>query len=160
MRLLHALVGLLAVAATYALFRQLMPRGWAFLASLLVGFSHAMFMISRLAMRENTAVLLLVVALALLLWGLRENHELATFLGGVVAGLGFYVYYPARVAFPIWVVFLIATGLVYRKKFAPKRLALLGADRRSRSPARRPSRSRTRSRRSRPPTEAARTTRS
>ena len=127
MRLLHALVGLLAVAATYALFRQLMPRGWAFLASLLVGFSHAMFMISRLAMRENTAVLLLVVALALLLWGLRENHELATFLGGVVAGLGFYVYYPARVAFPIWVVFLIATGLVYRKKFAPRRLALLGA---------------------------------
>jgi hypothetical protein len=127
MRLLHALAGLLAVAATYALFRQLMPRGWAFLASLIVGFSHAMFMISRLAMRENTAVLLLVVALALLLWGLRENHELATFLGGVVAGLGFYVYYPARVAFPIWVVFLIAVGLVYRKKFAPKRLALLGA---------------------------------
>ena len=127
MRLLHALVGLLAVAATYALFRLLMPRGWAFLASLIVGFSHAMFMISRLAMRENTAVLLLVVALALLLWGLRENHELATFLGGVVAGLGFYVYYPARIAFPIWVVFLIAAGFVYRKKFAPKRLAMLGA---------------------------------
>ena len=65
-------------------------------------------MISRLAMRENTAVLVLVVALALLLWGLRESHELATFLGGIVAGLGFYVYYPARVAFPIWIVFLIA----------------------------------------------------
>jgi Dolichyl-phosphate-mannose-protein mannosyltransferase len=126
-RLLHALVGLLAVAATYVLFRLLMPRGWAFIGSLVVGFSHSMFMISRLAMRENTAVLLLVVALALLLWGLRENHELATFLGGVVAGLGFYVYYPARIAFPIWVVFLIAAGLVYRKKFAPKRLALLGA---------------------------------
>lgn len=127
MRLLHALAGLLAVAATYALFRLLMPRGWAFLASLIVGLSHAMFMISRLAMRENTAVLVLVVALALLLWGLRENHELATFLGGVVAGLGFYVYYPARIAFPIWVVFLITAGFVYRKKFAPKRLAMLGA---------------------------------
>ena len=49
-------------------------------------------MISRLAMRENTAVLVAVIAFALLLWGLRNNHALATFFGGFVAGLGFYVY--------------------------------------------------------------------
>ena len=64
MRLLHAIVGLLTIAACYVLFRHLLPRDWAFLGSLLVGVNHSMFMISRLAMRENTAVFMLVVALS------------------------------------------------------------------------------------------------
>src|SRR6202162_2992416 len=101
MRFLQASVGLIVIAASYALFRQLLPRPWAVCASLLMGFSHSYLMISRLAMRENTAVLMEVVALVLLLWGLRRNHELATFAGGVVAGLGFYVYYPSRATFPL-----------------------------------------------------------
>src|SRR6186997_3656253 len=57
MRLLHALCGLLTIAATYVLMRQLLPRGWAIFATCIFGVSHAFFMISRLAMRENTAVL-------------------------------------------------------------------------------------------------------
>jgi 4-amino-4-deoxy-L-arabinose transferase-like glycosyltransferase len=127
MRLLHAVVGLLTIAACYALFRLLLPRNWAFLGALLVGVNHSMFMISRLAMRENTAVLVLVVALTLLLWGFRNGNELSIFLGGLVAGLGFYVYYPARIAFPIWIAFLIAVGILYRKRFAARRLLLVGA---------------------------------
>jgi len=127
MRLLHALVGLLTIAACYALFRLLLPRNWAFFATLLVGVNHSMFMISRLAMRENTAVLVLVVALTLLLWGLRRGNELGLYLGGFVAGLGFYVYYPARITFPIWIAFLIALGLVYRKRFSVRRLLAVGA---------------------------------
>ena len=128
MRLLHAIVGLLTIAACYVLFRLLLlPRRWAFLGALLVGVNHSMFMISRLAMRENTAVFVLVVALILLVWGLRHGQELAIFLGGFVAGLGFYVYYPARVAFPIWIVFLIGLGLLYKKRFAARRLLLVGA---------------------------------
>ena len=55
MRLLHAIVGLLTVAACYALFRQMLPRALGGLRTVLVGVSHSMFMISRLAMRENTA---------------------------------------------------------------------------------------------------------
>jgi Dolichyl-phosphate-mannose-protein mannosyltransferase len=128
MRLLHAAVGLLTVAACYALFRLLLlPRNWAFLGAVLVGINHSMFMISRLAMRENTAVFVLVVALILLVWGLRHNLELSIFLGGFVAGLGFYVYYPARVVFPIWIVFLIGVGLLYKRRFAARRLLLVGA---------------------------------
>jgi hypothetical protein len=118
MRLLHALVGLLTVAACYALFRLTrLPRGWAVLAAVLVGASHSMFMISRLAMRENTSVLFLVVALSLLLWGLQNAHELAIFLGGVAAGLGFYVYEPGRIAYPIWMLFLVGLALLYRRRF-------------------------------------------
>lgn len=128
MRLLHAVVGLLTVAACYALFRVLeLPRRWAFLGAVLVGVNHSMFMISRLAMRENTAVLVLVVAFILLLWGFRHSHELAVFLGGFVAGLGFYVYYPARVAFPIWIVFLLGVGLLYKRRFPVRRVLTVAA---------------------------------
>ena len=88
---------------SYALFRLMLPRTWAAFATILVGASHSMFMLSRLAMRENTALLAVVLSFTLLLWGLQKKHELATFLGGVVAGLGFYVYFPGRVALPIWV---------------------------------------------------------
>ncbi len=127
MRLLQALCGLLVVAATYALLRQLLPRRWALFATLIFGTGHAFFMLSRYAMRENTAVLVEVVALALLLWGLRNRHELATFLGGFVAGLGFYVYFPARITFPLWILFLVGVALLYRSRFPARRLVVLGS---------------------------------
>ena len=127
MRLLHALFGLLALAAAYALFRQLLPRWWAVFASCVFGVSHSFLIISRLAMRENTAVLAELVALALLLWGLRRNHPLATFLGGVAAGLGFYVYYPARATIAIWIVFLVALGAFGRQRFPARRILASGA---------------------------------
>jgi hypothetical protein len=126
MRFLHALFGLVVIAASYALFRQLLPRSWAVCASLLLGFSHSFLMISRLAMRENTAVLTEVIALALLLWGLRRNHELASFAGGLVAGMGFYIYYPGRATFPLWILFLIGLGVFYRRSFSLRRLVTLG----------------------------------
>jgi hypothetical protein len=127
MRFLHALVGLLTIAASYALLRQLLPRGWAIFATVVFGASHSMLMISRLAMRENTAVLLEVAALALLLWGLRRNHLLVTFWGGFVAGLGLYVYFPARATFPLWIALLVGAGVLFRRAFTPRRLVVLGS---------------------------------
>ena len=126
MRLLHGAFGLLTIGASYLLFRQLLPRGWAVFAACVLGLSHAFFMISRLAMRENTAVLLEVIALALLLWGLRNDHMLSTFLGGFVAGLCFYVYFPARATFPVWVVFLIVLGATFRSEFPVRRIVRAG----------------------------------
>lgn len=126
MRLLEASFGVIGIAISYALFRQLMPRGWAICASCLLGLSHSYLMISRLAMRENTAVFAEVAALALLLWGLRHDNELASFAGGIVAGLGFYVYYPSRATFPIWVVFLVALAIFYRARFPLRTLLRLG----------------------------------
>jgi hypothetical protein len=126
MRLLHGVFGLLTIGASYLLLRQLLPRGWAVFAACVLGLSHAFFMISRLAMRENTAVLLEVVAFALLLWGLRDDHMLSTFLGGFVAGLCFYVYFPARATFPIWVMFLILLSLLFRSEFPRRRIVRAG----------------------------------
>jgi hypothetical protein len=127
MRLLHAVFGLLTIVASYALLRQLLPRGWAIFAASVFGASHAFFMISRLAMRENTAVLVEVASLALLLWGLRNEHALATFWGGVLAGLGFYVYFPARATIFIWAAFLVVLALRSRRAFPLRKLLLSGA---------------------------------
>ena len=127
MRLLHALVGLAAIGLSYFLFRQLLPRPWALFAGCLFGLNHAYVMISRLAMRENTAVFIEVVALALLLYGLRRSHLFVTYLGGVAAGLGFYTYHPGRAAFALWLLFLLLLGLLYRSQIPLRRLARFGA---------------------------------
>jgi Dolichyl-phosphate-mannose-protein mannosyltransferase len=127
MRALHGSVGLLAIVASYVLLRQLLERRWAIVATLVLGLSHSLFMISRLAMRENTALLVEATALALLVRGLRDNALFLTFLGGAAAGLGYYVYEPARAAMVIWVLFLGALALLFRREFPLKRIALAGA---------------------------------
>ena len=123
MRLLHVLTGLLTIGLSYALFRQLLAVPWAVIASAVLGLNHAFGMISRMAMRENTPVLVEVAALALLLYGLRRRNLFATLLGGAVAGLGYYVHFPGRMIFPLWVLFLVVLAVVYR----PPRLLRLGA---------------------------------
>ena len=127
MRLLHALVGLITIAASYYLFRQLLPRGWAIFASSIFGLNHAYLMISRLAMRENTAVAAEVIALALLLRGFRTRHLFSTYLGGIAAGIGFFAYHPGRAAFFLWAVFLGLLALFYRRMFPLRRIATFGA---------------------------------
>jgi hypothetical protein len=127
MRLVHGIFGLLTIAISYALFRQLLSRGWAAFAVAVLGLNHSLFMLSRMAMRENTVVLVAVTALALLLWGLRHDNRLFTFLGGVAAGLGFYVYFPGRAVFPLWLLFLAGLALWFRRSIPIRRVATLGA---------------------------------
>ena len=127
MRLVHGAVGLMTIVASYALFRQLLPRPWAIFATGLLGLNHAFFMISRMALYFNTAVLVEVVALALLLQGLRRSAHGPTFLGGFVAGLGFYAYYPGRAVFILWMVYLAALAVLCRKTFSLRKVAALGA---------------------------------
>jgi 4-amino-4-deoxy-L-arabinose transferase-like glycosyltransferase len=127
MRALHAATGLLAVAASYALFRQLLPRRWAVVATAVLGLNHSLLMLSRMAMRENTVVLVEVIALALLVRGLKHSAPLHTFLGGVVAGLGFYVYFPARAVILVWLLFLAVLALWFRATFPLARLGRLAA---------------------------------
>lgn len=127
MRLLHGFVGIAVVVAAYGLFRQVADRWTALLACCFLGFAHSLLMISRMAMRESTAVLIEVVALALLLRGLRHGHAFATFCGGLVAGLGFYVYFPARATFFLWLAFLAGLAVFFRATVPLRRIASLGA---------------------------------
>jgi hypothetical protein len=127
MRLLHTLTGLLTIGLSYAFFRQLLTLPWALVASSVLGLNHAFLMISRMAMRENTVVLVEVAALALLLLGLRRSHPFATFCGGVLAGIGYYVHFPGRMVFPLWAVFLLVLAVAYRRGTGLRRIAGLGA---------------------------------
>jgi hypothetical protein len=126
MRLVHGAFGLVTIAASYALFRQLVPRQWAVFAAIVLGLSHSFFMLSRMAYRENTAVLVEIVALALLLQGLRREAMAPTFLGGLVAGLGYYVYYPGRAAIAVWLVFLFCLAVFFRKDWPLRKLSRFG----------------------------------
>jgi 4-amino-4-deoxy-L-arabinose transferase-like glycosyltransferase len=127
MRLLHALMGLLTIGLAYAFFRQLLSIPWAVVASALLGLNHAFLMISRMAMRENTPVLVAVAALALLLYGLRGSNRFATYCGGALAGLGWYVHFPGRMVFPLWVIFLFVLALAFRGSDGLRRIGGLGA---------------------------------
>ena len=126
MRLLHALTGLLTIGLSYAFFRQLLSLPWALVASAVLGLNHAFLMISRMAMRENTVVLVEVAALALLLFGLRRSNPFATFCGGVLAGIGYYVHFPGRMVFPVWALFLVVLAVAYRRSIGLRRIAGLG----------------------------------
>jgi hypothetical protein len=127
MRLVHALVALLIIAVSYALFRQLLPMGWALLGSVALGLNHSLLMMSRMAMKENLPTLMEVAAFTLLLLGLRKQNRFATFVGGAVAGLGVYVHYSGRLIFPLWIVCLLVLAGVYRADLGLRRLAGAGA---------------------------------
>jgi hypothetical protein len=127
MRLLHAIAGLLVVAAAYAFFRQLLPLGWSLFGAAILGLNHSLLMMSRMAMRENLPALVETVAMALLLLGLRKQNRFATFLGGAIAGLGFYVHFSGRMIFPLWVVFLALLAIAYRAELGLDRILRLGA---------------------------------
>lgn len=127
MRLVHALCGLLIIGISYALFRQLLPMGWAVLGSVVLGLNHTLLIMSRMAMKENLPALLEVSALTLLLFGLRRQNRFATFTGGAIAGLGVYVHYSGRLFFPLWILFLVVLAIAYRSSLGFGRIARAGA---------------------------------
>ncbi len=111
-RLVHSTLGIVCVLLAYALFRQLMMPVKALSLAILVGANHALFAISRMAMRENTSLLFELLALWLLTRGLQKRSRSEVFLGGVSAGLAFYVYFPGRIAVVIGLGVIVGVGIV------------------------------------------------
>ncbi len=126
-RLVHAASALLIIIFSYLFFRvgslylvkarsvvaHLIP----FCAAVIVGFNHALIAISRMAMRDNSALLIEVIALSFLCLGLLRKNLLLLFLGGLVVGLSFYVYLPARIIIVLWALFLLGLGLFFEKEY-------------------------------------------
>lgn len=108
MRMVHALIGLAIIAASFFFFRLWFSRGLAVSAALILGSNHAFLAISRMAMTwNNWAVLAEIIALILLCLAMRNRSLLLSFFGGFVYGLGFYLYYPGRVTLCIWLVAVV-----------------------------------------------------
>jgi 4-amino-4-deoxy-L-arabinose transferase-like glycosyltransferase len=125
-RLLHALCGVAIVLAAYAWLRAGWSRLRAAAGALILGANHALLGISRLAMRDNTALLAELGAFALLARGLRTGCRLRTLLGGMVGGLTWYTYYPSRVTMPLWMLGLAALWLWERRGGGRRQLFALG----------------------------------
>jgi len=106
-RLLHALSGLCIIGGSYLFFRILQARHFAIIATVLLGGCHTFFAISRSAMPNNMMLWPELAALILLFLGLKKNSLNYSFWGGMAAGLGFYLDYPARITYIVWIFFLI-----------------------------------------------------
>ncbi len=126
-RIVHATMAMAIIIFTYFLFRQYWKSWPAFLGAIVLGANHSLLAISRMAMRDNSALLVEVMALPLLYLGLKQKNLFLSFLGGCVAAFSFYVYQPGRILIFIWFGFLFLVMLFMRKKYSFKLLAKLGA---------------------------------
>jgi 4-amino-4-deoxy-L-arabinose transferase-like glycosyltransferase len=126
-RIIHASFGLLIIALAYLFFRQFWKTMPAFLASAVLGASHSLWAISRMAMRDNTALLAELLALPFLFFGLKNKNYRLTLVGGALAGLTYYVYQPGRIFIFVWLGFLFGLGLFLHRKYSWKLLGKLAA---------------------------------
>lgn len=108
LRLTSAFVGLLTIAATYWLGREMLAdRRVALLAAALLAVSFWHLLFSRLGFRVISQPLLQALALAALFRGLRGGRWLWLWAAGLLIGLSAYTYLAARL-FPV----LLAFGLL------------------------------------------------
>jgi len=113
-RTAHALIGLAVIPATYLFVRLIASVPIAFAAAAFVGSNHAQFALSRNATMNETAPLIMVLALGILLRGFQVRSDFLLLLGGLCAGLSFYMYSPASMTVVIWFLFLGVLFLIKR----------------------------------------------
>ncbi|MCW8130229.1 MAG: glycosyltransferase family 39 protein [Planctomycetota bacterium] len=96
-RMANGILGVVSICGVYALGRECFSRKYAWLWAALFGCSHSFLVISRMGLRDTIPVLLEIAAMLLLYRGIRRKNSALLFLAGVVAGLGVYNYFSARV---------------------------------------------------------------
>jgi Tetratricopeptide repeat len=125
-RLLHGLTGAAIVASAYVFYRVLgLPWLLAVGGSLFICSNHSLIALSRMANITNFPLFMELCALSVLFEGLKRRCLFTTYLGGVLTGLGFYVYYPARIVAPMWLVFNFLLFLHRRSEFSGRTLVRL-----------------------------------
>ena len=130
LRFVSTAAGLLTVAVTFALVRNIWGTRPALIASALLATSVWHLILSRLGMRTALLPLLLSAAVFWLWTGLQKRSAWRTALGGVFFGLAAYSYTAVRVA-PVWVlVFCLVWIVMWRGSQGislRRALALIGA---------------------------------
>jgi tetratricopeptide (TPR) repeat protein len=117
-RLLSGICAAAIVACSYIFYRALATRCFiAVTAAILLAFNHSFIAIGRLAFKDNGAVLYEVLALAPLFYGFKHRCLFTTYIGGILAGLSLYQYYPARIVIPIWLAFLLGAAIFKRMEY-------------------------------------------
>jgi len=122
-RLLHGIDAVLIVGCAYLFYRVLgLSRFLSLAGTTFVATNHALVAISRMAFKDNGALLMELLSLTFLFGGLIQRSFFTTYIGGVLAGIACYVYYPARITVPIWLIFLLTLAYFQRKKFSVSEL--------------------------------------
>jgi len=114
LRVVSALLGAAAVAASYLVGRELFGRRWGLALAFLLAVSRWSINFSRIGMYNIATPLFELVALGFLLRGLRRRRYTDFVLSGIGLGLGM-VFYVGFLAFPlVLVAFLVHTALTER----------------------------------------------
>ncbi len=130
-RLSSTLIGLLTLPPLYLLTREMFNRTTAIAASLILVTSPYFIAFSRLGYNNIQALFVTALTLYWLHVGLDRKSSLYLYLAGCAAGLGFYVYFGARMALFIALAFIaflwIGRRLAFREALFAAALLLLGA---------------------------------
>jgi len=121
-----ALLGLLAIPATFLLARELFDSTTGLLAAFCLGVSKWLVTISRMGLRYSLTPLPVALALFFLVRGLRYNRRNDFLLSGVVLGIGLYGYTPIRFL-PVAMLALYGLKLLadWRKTASGERVRLI-----------------------------------
>lgn len=119
LRLLHAASGLIIIFSSYFFFRLFYNWPAATLATIILGTNHALIGISRMAILVNTSLLIEILAMLFLFQGLLKKSYFRIFVGSIILGLSFYIYFTARVTLFLWLLFLIIGYIYFKAKIRP-----------------------------------------
>jgi hypothetical protein len=122
MRVVHASFGLLIILLNYIFFKAVFNSNkLAITTSIILGANHTFLALSRMALRENSSVLIELLSLLFLLHGFKHRSVFTSFIGGALAGISLYLIFPARMVFILWSVFMLCLFLInLRKKYLLK----------------------------------------
>ena len=107
LRRVGGIFGLFIVLSSYFFFRTFYVRRSAICLTVLVGCSHVLYGLSRMAMRENHCLLVELIALTVLFCGLKQFSARKLYIGGVILGTVMYTYYGGRIVPLAWFTFLL-----------------------------------------------------
>lgn len=117
-RLLHAMSGITIILASYVFFRLIFEKRLpSILGAVILGVNHSLFAISRMAMRDNLVLLVMLFSFTALYYSLKHKSLFAAYLGGALASFGWYQYFPARIVLPLWAFFFAIIFIFFRERF-------------------------------------------
>jgi 4-amino-4-deoxy-L-arabinose transferase-like glycosyltransferase len=107
LRLSSVIISLISLPVSFYLFKILFNRNIAALSVIFMLFSHVFIAHARIGFNNTQSILLFVMALLLLVSGLKKNSFSLIYLTGVLAGLGFYSYFASRTIIIIVILYLL-----------------------------------------------------
>jgi hypothetical protein len=109
----------------YLLVRELWNRRVAWMAVIFSASAPLVITFAHFGYNNIQSLPFLTASLGIFAWSMRRKTALGYFLAGVAAGLGFYTFYAARIAFPLILILGIsARSLPWRGQGASRSLAL------------------------------------